>query len=84
MKLGLQKSKITKWSNTYKSYASIYKVEILIFFNLEAQLQDTESVIRSKLIDLMTELKGFNLISLISSDLILVLCYDWFGEESQL
>lgn len=47
----------------YKSYASIYKVEILIFFNLEAQLQDTESVIRSKLIDLMTELKGFNLIS---------------------
>lgn len=63
MKLGLQKSKITKWSNTYKSYASIYKVEILIFFNLEAQLQDTESVIRSKLIDLMTELKGFNLIS---------------------
>ena len=63
MKLGPQKSKITKRSNTHKGYASICKVEILVSFSLEAQLQDTESVIRSKLRDLMTELKGFNFIS---------------------
>ena len=38
-------------------------MQILIFFNLKAQLQDTESVIRSKIRNLMTELKGFNFIS---------------------
>ena len=34
-------------------------VEILNSFNPELQLKDTESVIKSKLIELLTQLKGF-------------------------
>ena len=32
-------------------------------FNPELQLEDTESAIRNKLIDLLTELKGFKLVT---------------------
>ena len=54
-----KKGKIMKQFNTYHGYASFYNVQILNFFNPEVQLQDTESAIRCKLRDLLTELKGF-------------------------
>ena len=42
---------------------SIYKVEILIFFNPELQLKDTESAIKNKLIDLLPVLRGFKFVT---------------------
>ena len=42
----------------YKGYASYYNFEILNS-NPELQLEDTESAIKNKLIDLRFELKGF-------------------------
>ena len=49
---------ITKQEYAFKGYASTYNVEILNNFNPELQLKDTEHVIESKLIELLTELKG--------------------------
>ena len=46
--------KITKREYTFKGYASTYNVEILIYFNPELELKDTESAIKSKLIELLT------------------------------
>ena len=40
-----------------KVFASSYNVAILIFFNSKLQLKDTESAIKSKLIDLLTHLR---------------------------
>ena len=37
----------------FKDYASTFNTKILIFFNPELQLEDTESVIKNKLIDLL-------------------------------
>ena len=51
--------KITKRSHAYKGYASTYNVEILIFFNPEFQFKDTESAIKDKLTDLLSELRVF-------------------------
>ena len=48
--------KINKRSH-YRGYASTYTVETLNYFNLELQLEEAESVIRNKLIDLLSELK---------------------------
>ena len=42
-----------------KGYANTYSVKILNGFNPELQLKDIENAIRNKLIDLLTELKGF-------------------------
>ena len=42
-----------------KGYANTYSVKILNDFNPELQLKDIENAIRNKLIDLLTELKGF-------------------------
>ena len=50
--------KITKREHTFKGFASTYSVEILNYFNPELQLKDTESAIKSKLIELLTQLKG--------------------------
>ena len=53
-------AKITKKkSHAYKGYAIIYNITILYNFNHELQLRDTESAIKSKLIDLLSELRGF-------------------------
>ena len=49
--------KITKQEN-----ASSYIVEILNLFNPELQPKDTESTIKSKLIELSTQLKGFKFV----------------------
>ena len=38
-------------------------VENLNFSNLELQLKDTESAIKSKLINLLTKLKGFKVVT---------------------
>ena len=45
-----------------KGYASTYYVKILNSFNAELQLKDTESEIKSKLIDLLAQLKGFKFV----------------------
>ena len=50
--------KITKQLHAYKAYTSTYNVEILNVFNPELQLKDTESSIKNKLIDLLSELRG--------------------------
>ena len=52
-------AKITKRSHAYKGDASSYNVDIFNFLNPELQLKDTE--IRNKLIDLLSELRGFEL-----------------------
>ena len=46
-----------------KVFASSYNAEILIFFNPELQLKDTDSAIKNKLIDLLSELKGFKFVT---------------------
>ena len=55
--------KITKRAHAFKGYATSYKVEILNSFNSEPQLKDTESAIKRKLIDLLTQLKGFKFVT---------------------
>ena len=55
--------KITKRAHTFKGYANIYNVEILNSFNPELQLKDTESAIKSKLIELLSELNGFRFVT---------------------
>ena len=51
--------KITKREHAFKGYASTFNVEILNFFNPEPQLKDIESAIKSKLIELLIQLRGF-------------------------
>ena len=60
-----KKAKITKPSHAYKSYASTYKVDFFNLFNPELQLKDTESAIRSKAKDLLTELKGVKFVMIL-------------------
>ena len=55
--------KITKQEHALKGFASTYNVEILNSFNPELQLKDTESTINSKLIGLLTQLKGFKFVT---------------------
>ena len=55
--------KITKRVHAFKGYTSFYHVEILNSFGPELQLKDTESAIKNKLIDLLTQLKGFKLVT---------------------
>ena len=43
----------------FKGFASSYNIEILNYFNPELQLKDAKSAIKSKLIDLLSELRGF-------------------------
>ena len=47
---------ITKRAHALKGFASTYNVDILNSFNPELQLKDTESAIKSKLIELLTQL----------------------------
>ena len=55
--------KITKQEHAFKRFASIYNVEILNSFDPELQLKDTESTIKTKLIELLTQLKGFKFVT---------------------
>ena len=51
--------KITNPNHEFKDYANTNNVEILNSFNSELQLKDTESAIKSKIIELLNQLKGF-------------------------
>ena len=53
-----KKCKNNKTSTCFKGSPSTYNVEILNPFNTKLQLKYTESAIKSKLIDLLTRLKG--------------------------
>ena len=56
-----KKCKINKTSTYFKGYTSNYNVAILNSFNPELQLKDTKHAIKSKLIELLTQLKVSNL-----------------------
>ena len=49
--------------HAFKGYGSSYNVKILNFFNPDIQLKNTESATKSKLIDLLTQLKGFKFLA---------------------
>ena len=51
--------KITKPQHSFKDFASTYNVETLTCSNPELQLKDIESAVKGKLIELLTQLKGF-------------------------
>ena len=55
--------KITKREHAFKGFASTYNVETLNSFNSELQLKDAKSAIKSKLIELLTQLKGFKFVT---------------------
>ena len=54
--------KITKRALAFKGYASSYNVEVLNSFP-ELQLKDTESAIKNKLTELLTQLKDFKFVA---------------------
>ena len=56
-------TKIATQEHCFKGYASTYNVEILNSFNPELELKDTESAIKSKLIELLTQLKSFKFVA---------------------
>ena len=60
--LNEQNVKITKRELAFKGYACSYNVEILSSFNPKIKLKDTESAIKSKLIELLSQLRGFNFV----------------------
>ena len=51
---------MTKWKHAFKDFGSSYNVEILNSFNPQLPLKDTESAIKSKLINLLYELRDLN------------------------
>ena len=54
--LNEKNEKITKRAHAVKGYASSYNVKVLNLLNLELQLEDTESTIKSKLMESLTQL----------------------------
>ena len=50
-------------SACFSSFASSFNVETLNSFNPELQVKDTESAIKSKLIDLLTDLRWFKFVT---------------------
>ena len=58
--------KITKREHAFKGYASTYNVEILNSFNPELQLKNFMSTIKSKLIELLTQLREFKFVALLA------------------
>ena len=55
--------KITKRDHAFKGHESTYNVRILNSFNPELQLKDSQSAIEIKLIELLTQLRGVNLVT---------------------
>ena len=49
--------------HAFEGYAGSYNVEIINSFNPELQIKDTESAIKSKVIGLLTQLKGFKFVT---------------------
>ena len=58
-----QTVKITKQVHALKGYVSSYNVEISKSINPEQQLKDTESATERKLKQLLSELRGFKLVT---------------------
>ena len=50
---------MAKRAHAFKGFASSYNVEILYYFDPELQFKDTESKIKSKLINLLSKSRGF-------------------------
>ena len=59
----------TKREHAVESFGGTYYVEILNSFNLQLQLKDTESAIKSKLIELLTQLKGYKFVIVVLNKL---------------
>ena len=55
--------KITKRKYAFKAYASTYNLGILKSFNPDVQLKDTAPAIKSKLIELLTQLRSFEFVT---------------------
>ena len=55
--------KITKREHAFKDYESTYNVETLNSFNPELQIQHIESEIKSKLLELLTQLKSLKFVT---------------------
>ena len=55
--------KVTKQKHPFVGYGSTYNVEILNYFNPELQLKDAEYAIKSKLIELLIQSKGFKFVT---------------------
>ena len=56
-------NKIAKQEHTFKGYARTYNVETLNTFNSEVQPKDTESAIKTKLVELLAQVKGFKFVT---------------------
>ena len=56
-------NKIAKQEHTFKGYARTYNVETLNAFNSEVQPKDTESAIKTKLVELLAQVKGFKFVT---------------------
>ena len=55
--------KTAKQEHAFIGYVRTHNVAITSHFNPELQLKDTESVIESKVIELLTQLKGFKFVT---------------------
>ena len=55
--------KIAKREHAFKGHASTYNAETLNSFKPVLKLKDSESVIKSKLIELLTQSKGFEFVT---------------------
>ena len=65
----IENAKITKRSRAYEVDASTYNVEILKSFDSELQLKGTESTIKNKLKDLLSELRDFKFVTILVLEL---------------
>ena len=57
-----ESAEIKKRTHTFKCYVSTYNVDILNSFNPELQFKDTECANKSKLIQLLSQLRGFRFV----------------------
>ena len=69
IKIFQMKRKMTKRENVLKGYASNHNVEIVNSSYPELQLKDTESAIKSTIIELLTQLKGFKFVRTLDSNI---------------
>ena len=58
---------MAKRAHAFKGFASSYNVEILYYFDHEFQFKDTESTIKSKLINLLSKSRGFKFATILVS-----------------